>query len=317
MSPTLKGVSFALLGFALYSTHDAVIKSLGASYAPFQIVFFSVLLGFPLANVMLMRDQTEATLRPVHPYWTLARTVLTIITGASAFYAFSTLPMSQVYAILFAAPLLITVLSIPILGERVGAHRWAAVVVGLIGVLVVVRPGVTELSLGHLTAMVAAVCSAAASVIVRRIGREERTLVLMLYPMMGNVLAMGAFLPFVYEPMPALHFGGFAAIAALGFIAGLCIIAAYRNADAAMVAPMQYSQIVWSVVFGLLIFDELPDRFTMIGAGIIIASGLYIVLREARGSVSRNTPVLRTRTRLDTGSNVRVSSALRDKGPAS
>jgi drug/metabolite transporter (DMT)-like permease len=90
---------------------------------------------------MLMRDATQGTLIPVHPWWTALRTGAAILTGSSAFYAFSILPLAEVYAILFAAPLLITVLSIPILGEKVGRHRWFAVVRGLIGVLVVLRPG--------------------------------------------------------------------------------------------------------------------------------------------------------------------------------
>ncbi len=163
----LWGVTFALLAFALFSSHDVIVKTLGSQYAPFQIVFFSVLFGFPLATLMLMRDPTSGNLRPVHPWWTALRTGATVITASSGFYAFSTLPLAQVYAILFAAPLLITILSIPILGERVGLHRWFAVAVGLAGVLVVLRPGVEPLQPGHIAAIVAAVGAAVASVIVR------------------------------------------------------------------------------------------------------------------------------------------------------
>ena len=128
----LKGVAFALTGFAVFSTHDVVIKVLGASYAPFQILFFSALLGFPLATLMLITDKTPGTLRPVHPWWVTARTAAALVTGVSAFYAFSVLPLAQVYAFIFAAPLFITILSIPMLGEKVGPHRWAAVAMGLV-----------------------------------------------------------------------------------------------------------------------------------------------------------------------------------------
>ena len=114
-SSNLKGVAFALAGFAVFSTHDVVIKFLGGTYAPFQILFFSALLGFPIATLMMMGDKTPGTLRPVHPWWVALRTVAAILTGVSAFYAFSVLPLAQVYAFIFAAPLLITVLSIPIL----------------------------------------------------------------------------------------------------------------------------------------------------------------------------------------------------------
>ena len=149
MSANSKGALLALLAFGLYSTHDVFIKSLGAIYSPIQIVFFSVLLSFPLATLMLMRDAKPGTLVPVHPWWMLARTIAAVVTGVSAFYAFAHLPLTQTYAILFATPLLITILSIPILGETVRIMRWAAVVVGLAGVLVVLRPGSTDLTLGQ------------------------------------------------------------------------------------------------------------------------------------------------------------------------
>ncbi|KMW60133.1 putative membrane protein [Candidatus Rhodobacter oscarellae] len=203
----LRGALFALLAFGLFATHDVIVKVLGASYGTFQILFFSVLLSFPLVTLMLMRDRSEATLIPVHPWWTALRTAAAMVTGLGAFYAFSVLPLAQVYTILFAMPLLITVLSIPVLGERVGLHRWAAVAAGLVGVLVVLRPAEAQLGLGHAAALVAAFSGALASVIVRKIGKDERSAVLMLYPMMANFVVMGAALPFVYQPMPVEHLG--------------------------------------------------------------------------------------------------------------
>ncbi|NNL35131.1 MAG: DMT family transporter [Silicimonas sp.] len=308
---TLRGVLLALLGYALFSTHDVIIKFLGAGYSPFQILFFSVLLSFPYAALMLMTDHAEGTLLPANPGWVLARTAAGVITGASAFYAFSVLPLAQVYAFIFAAPLLITVLSIPILGEKVGMHRWAAVVLGLAGVLVVLRPGAEALTLGHIAGLVAAAGSATVSVITRKVGRQERAAVLMLYPMTANFVLMGAILPFVYEPMPIAHLGLLAIMSALGFAGGLCIIAAYRAADAAIVAPMQYSQIIWGAAFGFLIFTEVPDRFTGIGAAIIILAGVYVVIRESLGGRSANTPVLRTRSRPSAASAPNIGAMLR------
>lgn len=307
----LRGVTFALTAFALFATHDVVVKFLGGQYAVFQIIFFSVLLSFPLVMLMLMRDPVRGTLIPAHPWWTALRTLATTVTGSSAFYAFATLPLAQTYAILFAAPLLITVLSIPILGERVGLHRWAAVVVGLAGVLIVLRPGTTELGLGHAAAITAAVGSALASIIVRKIGRDERSAVLLLYPMMANFVIMACILPFVYRPMPVEHLGLVGVIAVLAFVAGLCVIAAYKAADAAIVAPMQYSQIIWAALFGSLFFGEIPDGWTVTGAGVIIASGLYIVARESLRGISATTPVLRTRSRPETGTAPRISTLQR------
>lgn len=311
MSPNTKGAVFALLAFATFSTHDVIVKVLGDHYSPFQIVFFSVLFGFPLAMVMMIRESEPGHLRPVHPWWTLVRTLAAVITGVSAFYAFSTIPMAQTYAILFAAPLLITVLSIPILGETVRLRRWMAVIVGLCGVMIVLRPGATDLTLGHVAALAAAVCSSLTSIIVRKIGQDERDVVLLLYPMLASFGLMGMLMPFVYEPMPILHLGGIAVMSALAFVASALVIAAYKTGEAVIVAPMQYSQILWAAVFGALFFDEWPDGMTLLGAGIIIASGIYIVLREGQPEASSNTPVLRNRTRFETGTVPRIGPLLR------
>ncbi len=311
MSPSTKGVAFALAAFAVFATHDAIIKTLGGIYAPFQILFFSVLMSFPLATLMLMTDKSPGTLRPVHPGWVAIRTVGAMVTGVSAFYAFSVLPLAQVYAFIFAAPLIITVLSIPILGEKVGAHRWAAVLLGLIGVIVVLRPGAEALTLGHIAGLTAATGSAVVSVVTRKIGAEERSAVILLYPMMGNVVAMGMIMPFVYVPMPIEHLGMLAVVSLFGFTGGLCLVSAYRNGDAAIVAPMQYSQIIWGAAFGAMFFAEIPDRYTWIGAGIIVLSGVYVVIRESFGGRSVQTPVLRTRNRAATPGAPRISAMLR------
>lgn len=310
MSQNAKGAILALIAFGLFATHDVFIKTLGAIYSPIQIVFFSVLLSFPLATVMLMRDAKHGTLLPVHPWWMAVRTVGAVITGVSAFYAFSALPLTQTYAILFATPLLITVLSIPILGEKVRLPRWLAVIVGLSGVMVVLRPGATDLTLGHAAAILAAVTGSFASIVVRKIGAKERTVVLLLYPMVGNFVVMGAALAFVYKPMPIEHLGMLAIISVLAWTAGRFIIAAYQAGEAAIVAPMQYSQIIWASVYGLFFFEEGVDITTAVGAAIIIASGLFIVFRESSAGASENTPVLRTRSRIGTPSAFRVSSLM-------
>ncbi|MEM6896513.1 MAG: DMT family transporter, partial [Pseudomonadota bacterium] len=258
MAPNTRAVLLALTAFAIFATHDVIVKLLGAHYASFQIVFFSVLFSFPVATLLLLRDQTAGTLIPVHPWWVATRTAAAVITGACAFYAFSVLPLAQTYAIIFASPLLITLLSIPILGEKVGLRRGLAVIVGLLGVLIVLRPGTTTLGLGHLAALGCAVFGALASIIVRKIGRDERSIVLILYPLMANFVIMGALMPLVYRPMTVGHLGLSFAIAALAIIAALCLISAYKSGEAAIVAPMQYSQILWATIFGMLFFSETP-----------------------------------------------------------
>jgi len=306
----LRGALLGLMAFGIFATHDVIVKHLGSTYAPFQIVFFSVLFGFPIVTFLLLRDATEANLRPKHPWWVALRTGSSVITGFCAFYAFTVLPLAQTYAILFAAPLLITVLAIPMLGEKVGWRRGIAVLVGLAGVIIVLQPGQTELSLGHAAALTAAVSGAFASLVVRKIGREERSVVLLLYPMIANFVLMGAAMPFFYVPMPGQDIAALAVIAALALAGSAGLIFAYRTAPAIMVAPMQYSQILWATLYGALLFDEGLEKATLIGSGVIIISGIYIVLREERGGGSSTTPVLRTRSRAGTPGGLRIAPFL-------
>ena len=150
---TLGGFGFAALGFGLFATHDAIIKALGETYPVFQIIFFAMLFAFVPMSMIILADRAVDNFRPRHPWLILMRSVLTIIAMSSAFYAFVNLPLAEVYALLFAAPLLITAFSVPLLGEVVRARRWAAVGIGLIGVLIVLRPGITALSPGHFAAL--------------------------------------------------------------------------------------------------------------------------------------------------------------------
>ena len=297
----LRGALMALAGFSIFSTNDVMIKFLGAQYNPFQTIFFSTLLSFPFVALLLMSDRTEGNLIPRQPFWTTLRAVLTMLNVITGFYAFAVLPLSECYPIFFATPLLITLLAIPMLGEKVGLHRWAAVLVGLVGVLVVLRPGSGHFGLGHLAALSAAFLGAMNAIIMRKTGGSERFVVMMLYPMIANLAVAAVALPFIYIPMPIEHLGLLAAIASLGMVASMLLIGAYRVAPAVIVAPMQYSQIIWATIFGSLIFQETHDFWTVVGTLIIIASGIYIVLREDKPSVSRVRPVLETPARFDQG----------------
>ncbi|GGB37164.1 membrane protein [Roseibium aquae] len=298
----LRGLGIALVGFALYATHDAMIKALGESYSVFQIIFFAMLFAFvPMATIMLF-DRAEANLLPRHPRLVLARAGLSIIAMASAFYAFTALPLAEVYALLFSAPLLITAFSVPFLGEVVRGQRWAAVIFGLCGVLIVLRPGLTEITLGHLAALTAACASALASIVVRKIGGQERSAVLILYPLLVAMGAMAFTLPVVYKPVALADLAVMAAVGFLSVAAQYCMIFGYRSAPAAVIAPAQYSQILWATLFGAVFFAEQPDIFVAIGSAVIIASGVFVVWRESRLNVSARNPVLKTTApRFDAG----------------
>ncbi|MHA6265681.1 DMT family transporter [uncultured Aliiroseovarius sp.] len=289
----VRGLGFAFAAFGVFATHDAIIKALGVNYAVFQIIFFAMLFAFVPMSILMLADRQVDNFRPRHPWLILLRAATSVIAMSSAFYAFTVLTLAEVYALLFATPLLITAMSAIFLGETVRAQRWAAVFVGLVGVLVVLRPGVTEITFGHICALIAAFCSSLGSVIMRKIGNEERTAVMILFPMLSSILFMGLILPFVYRPMELGDLGLVAGVGALSVFAQILIIAAYRAAPAAVIAPTQYSQILWATLFGLLFFEELPDIWVGVGATIIIGSGIFIVWRESRPSVSNRNPILR------------------------
>ncbi|MFS4436800.1 DMT family transporter [Paracoccaceae bacterium GXU_MW_L88] len=290
----LAGILVALCGFAVFATHDAIIKHLGASYSVFQIIFFAGLFALIPMTFIMGADRREDTFRPNNPLWVAGRVVSGLIAMASAFYAFSVLPMTEVYAILFTTPLLVTALSVPILGETVGKWRWMAVVMGLIGVVVVLRPGSSDLTFGHATALIGALANAFSALITRKIGPQERPVVMVLFPMLGTLIVMACLQPAVYQP-PTLTALALMAVVGLFSVTGqLASVFAYSRAPAAMIAPLQYSQIIWATIFGLLFFDETPDKWVAIGTAIIIASGLFALFRERVG-ISRVKPVSQSR----------------------
>lgn len=307
-------ISAALLGlaaYAIFSTHDVIVKILGETYSPIQILFFSALLGFPLIALYLVGGSGPHRLRPVHPWWVALRSVSAAIAALSAFYAFSVLPLSQAYAFIFATPLLITVLAVPMLGETIRRRRGIAVLAGLCGVLVVLRPGATPLELGHMAAMMAAVAGAFNAIVVRKIGRDENVVVMVLYPFFANLLIAGMALPFVYVAVELEHLGMFAVISALVLAAMAVLVVAYGKGPALVVAPMQYSQLLWGTLYGAVLFGERPDWPTYLGAAIIVVSGIYILKREATGNVSANRPVLTTKTRSGHAVSLRVDTIMR------
>ena len=282
----------ALLGFATFSGHDALIKTLD-DYSVFQIRFFAVLFSFvPFTLFIAVRSQ-EISLRPKVPGLVAVRCVSIFGSMICAFYAFRNLPLAEVYALIFAAPMLITILAIPILGESVKAYRWFAIAVGFFGVIIVLNPQGQELSLGHFAGMLAALCSASTAVVTRKIGSRENSLTLIAYPLLANLSICGIAMIWVYQPMPGKALAIMCGIGLLAVMGQALLIFAYRNAPAQYIAPFQYSQMLWAVFFGALFFNEVPNRNVWIGSVIIVLSGVFIVWREM--AVSSNKPILNTR----------------------
>jgi len=283
MSPkpsNLTGALLSLAAFGLFAVVDSSIKLLGSGYNPFQIIFFVSLMSVPIAAAYAMAEKTEASLRPRKPGLMALRCVAVLFNGILGTYAFLVLPLAQCYAIFFTMPIFIALLSIPVLGEKIDMVRGMAVLAGLLGVVVALDPGTATLQWGHLAALLGAVIGAGNYVIVRKTGGVERGIVMQLYPLLTQLAVSAAVLPLVYVPMPGhdLALTGFMAL--VSFVGYLFIIAAYRRAPGVVVAPMQYSQILWAALFGTLLFGEVMSGRTVIGTVVIIAAGVVLVVRQ-------------------------------------
>lgn len=276
----LRGALYSLAAFTLYALNDITVKFLGSDYSVIQILFFSGMAGFPLIVVQMMAGKEPVSLRPVLPVWTAARMAIVIANGLLVSYAFTALPLAEAYAIFFLMPLFICLLAVPLLGEAIDLPRGLAVVAGLAGVYIVLRPDQVSLQLAHFCALAGATLGALYYIILRKTGGVERIAVIMLYPMLAQVAVVAALLPLVYVPMPIQHLGLTGLMALEGFAGSLLIILAYRHAPAVVVAPMQYVQIIVATLFGVLYFGEPLAAGTVLGIAVIIAAGLYIMLRS-------------------------------------
>lgn len=287
---SLAGIFFALMGFGLFATHDAIIKSLGGSVAVVQIMFFSTLFSFPWVSTLVLSDKSHGNFRPHHPWMLVARTLSGLMAGGCAFFAFMRLPFAEVYGLLFTTPLLITLLSVPILGERLGVARIAAVLLGFAGVLVMLPIGGAGFDIGHGAALTSALFSSLNALLTRKIGADERGVVMILMPMVLSLFILGVLVQFNFSDVSLPILNNFMAIGTLGFFAQLCIVSAYKRSDAAVIAPMQYSQLIWAIVYGSIFFAENVSTRQIVGASIIVASGLIILYRERKGPNSENKP---------------------------
>ena len=276
-----RGMLLMLASVALFSLMDAGLKLLSAHYPPFQVAALRGLSSLPLVLAWaLWTVGPRALLRvrwPLH----LLRGVLGIAMMASFVYALKRLPLSTAYSIFFVAPLLITALSVPILGEKVGPRRWSAIAVGLVGVLVVLRPtGEGMLTWAGLAVLVAAFGYAVSAITVRVLARTDPSQAITFWLLALMALGAGALALPGWVPLRAQDLWIVGGIGVAGAIGQYAITEAFRLAEASRVAPLEYSALVWGLLLDLTLWGVLPDGITWLGASIIIASGLYLLRRE-------------------------------------
>ena len=276
------GILLALLAYAVYSWGDAAIKALGGGLSVFEIGFYMTLVSAVCIALTTPKDEKLIHFwRMKRPWAVQARALSGTAASVLSVIAFTTIPLAEVYALIFLAPLFVTLMSMFLLKEQVGPWRWFAIIAGFAGVLLVVRPGFRELEVGHIAAVVVALLAAFSVILMRSLSsRETRTTMLgflMLYIIGFNGVAMlvtGARTPNLEEAAVLLVAGIFAATG------NILLLRATRFAPANQLASTHYSQIVWAVVLGALFFQEEPDLLTILGLAIIGSSGLLTVARE-------------------------------------
>jgi len=266
-----RGIPLMLTAVAVFSLMDASLKQLTGSYPPWQV---SCIRG--LASIPVMRR-----LLPARWWPHLARGVLAVGMLSLFVYSLQTLPLTETYAIFLCAPLIVTALSALLLHEHVDWHRWLAVVLGLLGVLIMLRPSASHfVSVGAAAALGSALCYSLSAITIRTLARGESTLSVAFSFVVTVGLVNGAIAWPHWVPVQPTHWPWILIIGITGALGQMLIIQAFRAASPARVAPFEYTALLWGLMFDWVLWRTLPDQRTLIGGAIVTASGLYVIYRE-------------------------------------
>ena len=283
MSSNVKAGAIMLLGVGAFSFMDAGMKVLSSGYPPLQVASLRCLASLPLILVWVgVRGGFGQVLR-VRFALNALRAAIGIVMLVTFVYGLRRLPLSEAYAIFFIAPLLITVFAALILGERIEWQRWAAVAIGLAGVLIVLRPtGAGVATLAGLSVVICAVGYALSAILVRILGRTDSTVSMIFWVL--TLMGMGATLLALphWRPIQPQHWVAIIAVGVSGCLGQWAITEAFRLGEASFLAPFEYSALVWGVTLDWTLWQTLPETRALAGAGVIVASGIYLIRRERR-----------------------------------
>ncbi|HXV24870.1 MAG TPA: DMT family transporter [Alphaproteobacteria bacterium] len=295
----LAGIAFVIAGVTVFTTQDVIIKLLSGDYPVLEIVFVRSVVSLPLLFALASLRGGRAALWPRHPLQQALRGLVMFLSYVTYYMALAALPLAEAVSIFYSAPLFMTALSGPLLGEYPGVRRWSAVAVGFLGVLVILRPQ-GELSLAALLAVASAATYAFSALITRRIGAGDSAesmamsaslvyvaLALVAGLTLGDGRLAGSNEPEIAFLLRAWSWptpGDFALFALCGLIAAIgftCLAQAYRTAPAPSVAPFEYSSLPWAVLWGWVIWSDFPDPWLWLGIALVVGSGVYVFRREA------------------------------------
>ena len=279
----LKGIGLMCCAVAAFACLDCMAKYLGNHLPVSQVVGVRYASAFLIALMFSNPINQPGLLRTGRPSLQLGRSVLLLGSTVFNFMAFRYLQLDEALAILFSTPFLVAILAGPILGEWVGWRRWTAIMVGFVGVLVVVRPGMGGLQWAALLSLVSAFCYAGYSITTRMLSTIDSSQTTLFYANLFGFVVMVPVLPFVWATPPSwIDWVLMVAVGIFGAGGHFLLILAHRNAPASVLSPFIYTQIVWATTLGYLVFANVPSHWTVAGAGIVIASGLYLLNRERK-----------------------------------
>lgn len=277
----LRGLTAMLVAVGALSVLDVCMKLLSPHYAPLQVASIRGFASLPIVAIWVALQggvgQLRSTRYPLH----LARGALSIGTLAAFTYALRRLPLAEAYTIFFVAPLLITALAVPILHERVDARRWIAIAVGFLGVIIVLRPtGAGTLTLAGLATLVAAAGYALSAITMRFLSRTDSTPSIVFWVILFVAIGAGVLAIPVWRPIQAAHWPVIVGVSLSGSLGQWALTEAFRWGEASFIAPFEYTALAWGLGFDWFLWKTLPPPITIIGAAVIIASGVYLVRRE-------------------------------------
>lgn len=292
-----RGIGFDLIAVICFALVDALAKWLAQDYPAVQILFFRYFFGLLPVAVLVWRSGGLASLRtgrlPMH----LLRASLLFVALLLFFEALQSLPLADAIAVAFTVPLFVTALAGPLLGERVGPRRWGAVIIGFLGALIMVQPGGAAFRPEALLVLGSAFAFSLLVTLTRRMTRTETNVALLTYSTVFAGAWSLPFLPFVWQPPAGEDLKLFVLIGLIGGLAAFFVIKAYRHAPVSVLAPFDYSALIWGALLGWLIWREQPGVEIWIGAAIVTAAGVYIARREAGAPGRRASPPANPATR--------------------
>ncbi len=274
------GIGLMILGFMFFSIADATAKFLTQDFQPFQIAWFRQL-GLLSVGIWILAARGLPVLKTKRPVLQVLRGCAAALSASAFIFAVGYVPLADAVAVSFVAPFAVTILAAFVLRETVGIRRWTAVTVGFTGTLIVIRPGLGILHPAIFVVLAAASLFAVRQILSRVLGPVDRTSTTVTFTAISSVMLLTLPMAFVWQTPTSLQ--QVLLILLLAGAAGtgeLLIIRALELAEAATLAPMQYTMIIWSTGLSWLVFSQLPDGWTLLGAAIIMASGIYTLHRE-------------------------------------